>query len=75
MCVGKKKSLSKLRRRKALDLPPSDDESDLSDNQLAADYSSSDDSFISDNEDVLVESSDDDLDIIKVGKTVKTLTC
>lgn len=65
MQLGKKKSISKLRRRKAL-RTESDEESDLSEND-ALDCSSSDDSFISDAEDVLVvESSDEELDVIKV---------
>lgn len=60
---GRKRSKSKLRRRKALKAE-SDEESDASGDE--DEYSSSDDSFISDNEDVLAESSDEELDIIKV---------
>ncbi|XP_060524968.1 nonsense-mediated mRNA decay factor SMG5 [Cylas formicarius] len=65
MSGGKKKSNTKLRRRKALKID-SDEDSDLSDTENNIDYSSSDDSFISDAEDILVGSSDEDVDIIKV---------
>ncbi|ENN76118.1 hypothetical protein D910_04922 [Dendroctonus ponderosae] len=65
MQLSKKKSISKLRRRKVL-RTESDEESDLSEND-ALDCSSSDDSFISDAEDVrVVESSDEELDVIKL---------
>ncbi|CAG9864929.1 unnamed protein product [Phyllotreta striolata] len=63
---GKKRSRSKMRRRKVLK-NESDEESDASDNEDDEDdYSSSDDSFISDDEDVLDVSSDEESDIIKV---------
>ncbi|XP_076260182.1 smg5 nonsense mediated mRNA decay factor [Rhynchophorus ferrugineus] len=64
MC-GNKRSKSKLRRRKVVKVG-SDDDSDLSEGQSDADYSSSDDSFMSDTENVLVESSDEEMDADKV---------
>lgn len=67
--AGKKKSKSKLRRRKPLQ-EDSEEESDGSDNDNLSDYSSSDDSFISDTEDVLVDSSDEELDITKPNDTI-----
>ncbi|KAJ8926661.1 hypothetical protein NQ314_020964 [Rhamnusium bicolor] len=60
---GKKRSKSKLRRRKALKIE-SDEESEASENE--DECSSSDDSFISDNEDVLAESSDEEVEIMKI---------
>lgn len=70
--AGKKKSKSKLRRRKPLH-EESEDESDGSDNGDLSDYSSSDDSFISDTEDVLVDSSDEELDFTKPNDTISDI--
>ncbi|KAG5874256.1 hypothetical protein JTB14_026478 [Gonioctena quinquepunctata] len=64
MC-GKKRSRSKLRRRKAFKNESDDEESETSDHGEDG-FSSSDDSFISDDEDVLAVSSDDESDIMKV---------
>nr|XP_023021557.1 protein SMG5 [Leptinotarsa decemlineata] len=65
LIVGRKRSRSKLRRRKAFKNESEEEESEVSDNDEDG-FSSSDDSFISDDEDVLAVSSDDESDIIKV---------
>lgn len=63
---GKKRSTSKLRRKKVLK-NCSDDESEASENDEGDFSSSDDDSFMSDDENVLNVSSDEESDIIKVG--------
>nr|CAH7716516.1 unnamed protein product [Callosobruchus chinensis] len=70
MSGGKKRSRTKLRRRKVVKLE-SDEESDVSGSERNDYSSSSDDSFISDTEDVLAISSDDDLDLSKGGVELK----
>lgn len=65
LICGRKKSKTKLRRRKIVKAE-SDEDSDLSENEDDLEYSSSDDSFISDDENVLLESSDEEGDPVKV---------
>ncbi|CAH1100209.1 unnamed protein product [Psylliodes chrysocephalus] len=67
---GKKRSTSKLRRKKVLK-NCSDDESEASENDEGDFSSSDDDSFMSDDENVLNVSSDEESDIIKVSDEPK----
>ncbi|CAH2008543.1 unnamed protein product [Acanthoscelides obtectus] len=71
MSGGKKRSRTKLRRRKVVKVE-SDEESDVSGSERNDDYSSSsEDSFISDTEDVLAVSSDEECDVSKEGLELK----